>query len=187
MFRKRVTIIVATVLVVVLAVFCLAACNNTSLEEQIRDLQNQVNGFESDFSEKDVTVYIGDEKFEIVTRKTFLHDVLKDMYSQDLISAYEYSGGNLSPFVTQVGDLQQNFAEYKYYTVWHSIDVFSLKGVYSNDYGMPGRGVQKVEGEEPYQTVFVVTEYKGTVLFYSNVGVGLLPIVDGGVYAILID
>ena len=187
MFRKRVAIIVATVLVVVLAVFCLAACNNTSLEEQIRDLQNQINGFETDFSEKDVTVYIGDEKFEIVTRKAFLHDVLKDMNSQGLISAYAYSGGNLSPFVTQVGDLHQNFAEYKYYTVWHSLDVYSLKGVYSEQNGMPGRGTTKVEGEGDFATTFVVTEYKGVELFYSNVGVGLLPVVDGGVYAILID
>ena len=177
----------ATLLVVVLAVFCLTACNNTSLEEQIRDLQNQINGFEADFSEKDVTVYIGDEKFEIVTRKAFLHDVFKDMKSQGLLSAYEYSGGDLSPFVTQFGDLQQNYAEHKYYTVWHSVDLYSLKGVYSEKNGMPGRGTTKVEGEGEWATTYVVTEYKDVELFYSNVGVGLLPVVDGGVYAILID
>lgn len=181
--KKRIVLIALIAILVLLIGVALAACD--PLESQIRDLQNKVNGYEEDFTEKTVTVYIGEEDFEVTTRKAFFHDILKDMKKQGLISAYDFSGGELSPFVTQIGDLMQNVAENKYYSVWHSIDEFSLKTVYSGY--MPGRGATKTEGTEPYQTTFVVTEYEGKTLYYSNVGVGLLPVVDGAVYAVLID
>jgi len=182
--KKRIALIVLALVLVTALGFTLVACNN-SLEAQIRDLQNKVNGYEQDFAEKTVTVYIGESKFELTTRKSFLHDVLKDMKKDGQLSAYEYSGGELSPFMTQVGDLEEDSANRKYYSVWHSIDEYSLKSVY-NGY-MPGRGEQKIEGEGDYATAFVATTYKGTTLYYSNVGVGLLPVVDGATYAVLVD
>ncbi len=181
--KKRIVLIALIAILVLSIGVALVACD--PLESQIRDLQNKVNGYEADFTEKTVTVYIGEENFEVTTRKAFFHDILKDMKKQGLISAYDFSGGDLSPMITQIDDLMQNAAEYKYYSVWHSIDEFSLKAVYSGY--MPGRGTTKVEGTEPYQTTFVVTEYEGNTLYYSNVGVGLLPVVDGAVYAVLVD
>ena len=181
---KKKLILIALVLVLAISLgLSLVACN--PLEQKIHDLQNQVNGFEQDFAEKSVTVYVGEEKFDIVTRKAFLHDALKDLKNGGKISAYEYSGGELSPYISQVGDIMQDFAGGKYYSVWHNVNEFSLKGVYSGF--KPGRGELKTEGEAPYQTTFVVTAFKGTELFYSNVGVGLLPLVDGAVYAVLLD
>ena len=167
------------VLVTVLA-FTLVACN-MPLEKKIRDLQNKVNGYEADFSEKSIVVYIGDEKFDITTRKAFLHDVLKDMKASSKISAYEYSGGDVSPFITQVGDLQQDFENYKYYSVWHSLGESGLKSVYNNY--APSRGEQKDE----WGTKYVVTTYNDVLLYYSSVGVGYIPVIEGATYAILID
>lgn len=181
--KKRIVLIALIAILVLSIGVALVACD--PLESQIRDLQNKVNGYEADFTEKTVTVYIGEENFEVTTRKAFFHDILKDMKKQGLISAYDFSGGDLSPMITQIDDLMQNAAEYKYYSVWHSIDEFSLKTVYSGY--MPGRGTTKEEGTAPYQTTFVVTEYEGNMLYYSNVGVGLLPVVDGAVYAVLVD
>lgn len=181
---KKKIVLIALIAVLVLSLgLSLAAC--TPLESKMRDLQNKVNGYEADFTEKTVVVYIGEDDFTVTTRKAFLHDILKDMKKDGLINAYDFSGGELSPYIMQVGDLQQDFAEGKYYSVWHSVDEFSLKSVYSGY--MPGRGTQKVEGEAPYQTTFVVTTVGEKTLYYSNVGVGLLPVVDGATYAILID
>ena len=181
---KKILLAALVILIVATIGVTLVACNS-SLEEQLRDLQNRVNGFEQDFAEKSITVYVGEKEFSVKTRKSFLHDVLRDLKNEGKISQYTYTGGDLSPFVTQIDDLQQDFDNFKYYSVWHSLDIFSLKQVYSGF--MPGRGVQKTEGEGEYATTFVATQYRGKLLYYSNVGVGPLPIADGAAYAILID
>lgn len=166
--KKRIMLIV--LVAVMLAAFALAlvACN----------------GYE-DSSEKTVVIYIGDKEFELTTRNAFLHSALKELKAKGEISKYEYSGEGISAFLTQIDDLMQNADEYKYYSVWHSVDEFSLKSVYSGY--APTRGEQRTEGEAPYQTTFVATTYKNKTLYYSNVGVGLLPLVDGATYAILVD
>lgn len=176
--------IVTLVAVLILCAFALTACDS-DLESKLQDLQNKINGYEQDFSEKSITVYIGEKEFEVVSRKAFLHDVLKDLESEGKISAYEFSGGNLSPFITQIDELNQVEAEYKYYSVWHNVNEYSLKSVYTTY--VPSRAQQKVEGEGAYATVFAATTYEGCELYYSAVGVGLLPLVDGAVYAILVD
>ena len=162
--KKRVLLIALIAVLVAVMAFALVACNRGG-----------------DNSEKSIVVYIGEDKFEITTCQAYLHGVLKEMKANSQISAYEYSGGDASPFVSQIGDLQQDFANYKYYSVWHSIDKFELKCVY-NEYA-PSRGEQKDEGG----TKFVVTTYKETMLYYSGVGVGDIPVIDGATYAVLID
>ena len=183
-FKKRIALCALMLALVAVLSFTLVACNG-SLEQQIRDLQDKVNGFEQDFAEKSITVYIGEKEFAVTTRKSFLHDVLKDLKAGGKISAYAYSGGELSPFFTRIDDLEQDTANYKYYTVWHTVDEFSLKSVYAGF--MAGRGEKLTEGEDEYATVFVATSYKQRTMFYSNVGVGLLPVVDGAAYAVLVD
>lgn len=176
---KTMRIVLSAALAVAL-VLTLTACNG-SLEEQLRDLQNKVSGYEADFSEKSVTVYIGEEEFQITTRKAFLHDVLKEMKATSRIPVYEYSGGEVSPFVMQIGDLRQDIAGNKYYSFWHSLGESGLKCVY-NGYA-PSRG----ETREEWGTEYVVTTYKGTMLYYSSVGVGYIPVSDGATYAVLVD
>lgn len=188
MFKKGSKIFAAVVilaLVFSIALVTLTACDS-DLQDRIKELEAQVGGYEADFSEKTITLYIGDDnEMSVTTRKAFLHDVLKDLKKDGTLTQYEFSGGELSPFVTKVGELKQDEANGKYYGVWHDVDEFSLKSVYSGY--MPGRGKQKKEGSEQYPTVFVATELDGHTLYYSNVGVGLLPIVDGKTYAILVD
>ncbi|MCM1306316.1 MAG: hypothetical protein NC037_04940 [Bacteroides sp.] len=183
--KKRVLLIALIAVLVTVMAFMLVACNG-SLQEQIRDLQNKVNGYEADFSEKSIVVYIGEDKFEITTRKAFLHDVFKEMKASGKISAYTYNGGDASPYCTQIGNLPADGTDYKYYSVWHSVDEYAFKSVY-NEY-MPSRAVQKVENEgTDWEVTFAVTTYEETLLFYSNVGVGYIPVVEGATYAILVD
>lgn len=178
--KKRLALIAVIAVLVISLAFTLVACNG-SLEEQLRDLQNKVNGYETDFSEKSVVVYVGEDRLEITTRKPFLHDVLKELKVTSKISVYEYSGGEVSPFITQVGDLHQDLASNKYYSVWHTLSESGLKSVFS-EYA-PSRGEQKDE----WGTQYVVTTYNEILLYYSSVGVGYIPVIDGATYAILID
>ena len=63
MTKRRSRILISAILCVILALCLVAftACDK-SLQDRIRDLQAQVNGYEADFSEKTVTVYIGEAK-----------------------------------------------------------------------------------------------------------------------------
>lgn len=162
--KKRFLLIALTAVLVAVTAFTLVACNG-----------------DGDSSEKSIVVYIGEDKFEIVTCQAYLHGVLKEMKADSKISVYEYGGGEASPFISQIGDLQQDIANCKYYSVWHSIDKFELKCVY-NEYA-PSRGEQKDESGMK----FAVTAHKETLLYYSGVGVGSVPVINGATYAILVD
>ncbi len=50
-FKKRIALCALMLALVAVLSFTLVACNG-SLEQQIRDLQDKVNGFEQDFAEK---------------------------------------------------------------------------------------------------------------------------------------
>lgn len=178
--KKRIALIALIAVLVLVLSFTLVACNG-SLEEQIRDLQNKVNGYEADFAEKTITVYIGDKTFEVTTRQAFLSDVFEEMKDSGKISAYVINNG----MITQIDDLQQDAASYKYYSVWHNVNEFAFKSAYSGY--MPGRGETVTEGTPPYDTTFVCTHVDETLLYYSNVGVKLLPVVDGAAYAVFVD
>ncbi len=183
--RFKIVSLILVALIALALVVTLAACDR-SLEDRIKELEAQVNGYEASYEEKAVTIYVGEEnKFTLVTRSAFLHDALKELKQKGLISEYAYQGEGISAYVTKIGGLDQDAASGKYYSVWHSVDEFSLKSVYSGY--MPTRGEQRAEGKEPYQTVFVATHHDGKLLYYSNVGVGLLPLVDGATYAIFVD
>lgn len=173
----------AVVLLLALVLVAFVACNGKDpLEEKLNDLQNKLNGIEATTTEKDVTLYIGEKQFDVTTRLSFVHELLKQLFSEGKISAYTYSGSDLNAFASQIDDLDQNFSEGKYYSVWHNVDNDSLKAVYDEAWH-PSRAFKK-QGEF---ASFSATEFKGKELFYSNVGVSILPLVDGCVYAILID
>lgn len=196
MFRTKSKVLTALLLVLVfsLCAICLVACNDQELadlqakidknqaefEQQLAELQAKINGYEADYSEKTVTVYVGDECLEVTTRQAFLHTLLKELKKDGKISAYEYSGGEVSPFITQIDDLQQDSANGKYYSVWHNVDS-QLCSVVSD--WQPSRVVPK----DIYGTSYATTTYHEVELYYSNVGVGYIPVVDGCVYAILVD
>lgn len=186
MTKRRSRILISAILCVILALCLVAftACDK-SLQDRIRDLQAQVNGYEADFSEKTVTVYIGEGENNchvVKTRKAFLHDLLKDMKSDGEISQYEYQGDGIDAFLTAIDGLQQDVANHKYYSVWHSVDSYSLKSIYSSY--APSRTQPLDDG---FGTTFATTNYNDILLYYSNVGVGLLPLVDGGIYAIFVN
>ena len=189
-FLKRTAIlIVALVLIVVCCALLFTACDNglqaeiDKLKDQINDLQQQVGGYEADFEEKSVVLYIGEDKFEITTRKAYLHEAIKDLLKEGKISCYEYGTDELNPYITAVDDLQQDTANYKYYSVWHNVDVFALKQAPS-EWGNPGRA--EIETDD-FGSQYVVTTVDGTKLYYSSTGVGTLPLIDGCTYAILVD
>lgn len=183
----KITAILVVVLVLSLVVF--TACDGSlrdeidKLKQEIDNLQQQVGGYEADFEEKQVVVYIGEKRFDVTTRKAYLHDVIKDLFEEGKISAYEYGNDDLNPFISAIDVLEQNYAESKYYSVWHNVDNFSLKGLDSS-WGNPSRAT--IETDD-YGTVYVVTILDGVKLNYSAVGVGILPLVDGCTYAILVD
>lgn len=166
MFRKRVAFILATVLVVALAAFCFVACGDTNV------------------GEKSVTLYIGDKTIEVVTEQTNLHGLLKELYAQERISAYVYSGDDSSAYASQIDELVQG-ANGAYISVWHNVDKFALKSVYQEAFAEynPSRSEVSDEG----RTKFITTSVSGVRLYYSAVGNSGLPVVDGAVYAIFID
>lgn len=183
---------IAVVLTMVLLVLCLCiftACDSSlqdeidRLKQEINDMQQQIGGYEADFAEKTVTVYIGEKCFEVTTRKAYFHDLLKDLLEEGKISAYEYGDDDLNPFITAIDVLQQDYTSGKYYSVWHNVNNFSLKGV-SSSWGNPSRATVEDDG---YGNMMVVTTYQNAKLYYSAVGVGILPLVDGCTYAILVD
>ena len=186
---KRAKFITFVVLIVLSLALMLTACDGglqaeiDKLKEQIDSLQQQVGGYEADFEEKNIVLYIGEDKFEITTRKAYLHDAIKDLLKEGKISQYEYGTDELNPFITAIDDLQQDTANYKYYSVWHNVDVFALKGLDSS-WGNPGRSTVEDDG---FGNKFVVTTYGNVKLYYASNGVGTLPLIDGCTYAILVD
>jgi membrane protein implicated in regulation of membrane protease activity len=183
----KITAILVVVLVLSLVVF--TACDGSlrdeidKLKQEIDNLQQQVGGYEADFEEKQVVIYIGEKRFDVTTRKAYLHDVIKDLFEEGKICAYEYGNDDLNPFISAIDVIEQNYAEGKYYSVWHNVDNFSLKGLDSS-WGNPSRAT--IEADE-YGNRFVVTQIDGVTLNYSAVGVGILPLVDGCTYAIMVD
>lgn len=185
--KKFLTAIMVLTLVLLAVVF--TACDSSlqdeidRLKQEINDLQQQVGGYEADFEEKQVVIYIGEKRFDVTTRKAYLHDAIKDLFEEGKISAYEYGDDDLNPFISAIDVLEQNYAESKYYSLWHNVDNFSLKGLDSS-WGNPSRAT--IETDQ-YGTSYVVTVVDGVKLNYSAVGVGILPLVDGCTYAILVD
>ena len=167
MFRsKKLVFAVAVVLVAVLSTLCFVACD--------------VN---KDTGEKHITVYVGEKTFEVTTTETNLHGVLTQLYDEDKLTAYVTSDSGFGAFITQIDELVQS--DGKYYSVWHSVDRFELKSVYQEEFAAynPSRATTKNEDG----TVFIVTNYNNTVLYYSGAGISKLPIIDGGVYAVFVD
>lgn len=187
--KKSVVIAVLLVSVLVISAFIFTACDSSlrdeidKLKQEIDDLQQQVGGYEADFEEKTVTLYIGEKVFNITTRKAYLHDLLKDLFERGEISAYDYGADDLNPFVSAIDTLVQDTANGKYYSVWHNVEVYALKAV-SSSWGNPSRATIEDDG---FGTLHVVTEYCGVKLYYSSTGIGVLPLVDGCTYAVLVD
>lgn len=162
MFRKKIVFAVAILIAVALCGMCFVACDKGG-----------------NTGEKNITVYVGEKEFEVVTTEAYLDGVLWELYEDGKLTAYTTSGSAYGEYITQIDVL--TLSGEKYYTVWHSVDKFELKCVYDN--WAPSRSFARTEDG----TAFAVTKYKNTTLYYSGVGISSLPIVDGGVYAVLID
>ena len=145
--KKRFLLILLTV-IMVLTTFVFTGCQSTAETCQI-------------------TVIIGDNTYSLETDCRTLHEVLKQLYADGKISAYDYSGTELTPYVIKVDSVEDTYAvDYHYIAVFHNIDEMSLQTFSSVDF-------------QP-----ITIEYDGTTFYYSYVGVALLPIVDGAVYYI---
>ena len=171
MFRKKLLVIVAAVLVVVLAAFCFVACNPTQTQE----------------GEKNITVYIGDKTFEVTTEQLYLHGVLLEMLKDGKISAYVYTDGAYGVSFSQVDEISQDptWTTPPFLTLWHNVDEFTLKSVYNAEWASSNPSRSTVTEEDG--TKFVTTTHDGVLLYYSGVGIGAVPVLDGAVYAILVD
>ncbi|MDE6302204.1 MAG: hypothetical protein K2M36_01265 [Clostridia bacterium] len=151
--------------------FCFVACNPTQTQE----------------GEKNITVYIGDKTFEVTTEQLYLHGVLLEMLEDEKISAYVYTDGAYGVSFSQVDEISQDptWTTPPFLSLWHNVDEFTLKSVYNEQWASsnPSRSEATVEDG----TKFVTTTYKGVLLYYSGTGIGSVPVIDGGVYAILVD
>ncbi|MDE5601931.1 MAG: hypothetical protein K2J16_05480 [Clostridia bacterium] len=164
--RKKLVFAVAIALIAVLCTLCFVACN-----------VNENTG------EKHITVYVGEKTFEVTTTESNLHGVLTQLYNDGKLTAYVTNDSGFGAYITQIDELVQS--DGKYYSVWHSLDRFELKNVYQEAYAdfNPSRATTKNEDG----TVFVVTVYGENTLYYSGVGISMLPIIEGGVYAVFVD
>lgn len=176
---KRAKTIIAVVLIVLSLAVLFTACN---LKDAIDDLQQQVGGYEPNDNEKTVTIFIGEDKFEVTTSERYLHGALLELLSANKISTYDYASSDFGAYINQIEDLQQDFTNGKYYSIWHNVDTFALKSI-SSEWN-PGRATGEDDGNG---NVFAVTNYQNVKLYYSAVGVDLLPLIDGCTYAILVD
>lgn len=170
MFRKKLLVIVAAVLVAVLAAFCFAACNPTQTQE----------------GEKNITVYIGDKKFEVTTEQLYLHGVLLEMLEDGKISAYVYTDGAYVSF-SRVDEISQDptWTTPPFLTLWHNVDEFTLKSVYNEQWVSSNPSRSEVTVEDG--TKFITTTHNGVLLYYSGTGIGSVPVIDGAVYAVFVD
>lgn len=185
MKRKTNNIVALAALIVALVILAtlMCACNDktNSLEKKIWELEQQIHGIEADTTQKSVVIYVGEKKFELTTRKSFLHEALVGLKEDGSISEYSFSGSALNAFILQIDDLQQS--DGKYYSVWLNVQNSSLWSVYDENF-YPSRGVAK-DGD--YGMRYLSTTFHETELYYASVGVSLIPLVDGCTYAILVD
>ena len=114
-----------------------------------------------------ITVIIGDNTYNVETDCRTLHEVLKQLYADGTIEAYEYSGTEFSPYVTKVDTVVNTYEiDYHYIAIFHNLNEMALQTYSSVD------------------TKPITIEHNGITFYYSYVGVALLPVVDGAVYYI---
>ncbi|MBR2334427.1 MAG: hypothetical protein IKA59_03700 [Clostridia bacterium] len=167
--------IITLVLIVLSLVVTLTACG---LKDQIDGLGQEIK---PNNDEKQVTIIVGEKTFEVTTTKAYLHEALKDLLAEGKIALYEY-GSDESPYVVAIDVLEQDVEGGKYFSVWHNVDSFSLKCIWSDF--VPSRALKTTDNDG---NIVVTTMHKNQELFYSGVGIGTLPLVDGCTYAILVD
>ena len=176
--NKRAKSIIALLIVLLLAVM-LTACG---LKDAIDGLQQQAGGYEPNDKEKHVTIFVGDDKFELTTKERYLHGALQELLSENKISRYEFTSGDFGAYLNAIHNLEQDVANGKYYSIWHNLDVFALKSI-SSEWN-PNRATGEDDGQG---NIFAVTTHNNIKLYYSAVGVDVLPLIDGCTYAILVD
>ncbi len=138
--KKRILLIVLSV-VLALSAFAFAGCQ----PEGQRDLAK-------------VTVILGEETYNVETKAETLHDLLIEMKEEGVISMYEFSGTDLTVYVTKIGELEVSEAN-QYIALFHTIDDPVLQWLEG--------GTKTINGVE---------------YFYSSAGVAVLPINDGAIY-----
>lgn len=166
MFKKRVALLTVALLLAVCSAFCFAACTDTNT------------------GAKNITVYIGDKTFEVTTECEYLHGVLKELKDGGKIADYVYSGEGSNAYASKIDSVEQG-ASGPYISVWHSVDEFEFKSVYVAAYAEYNPSRSTVTEEDG--TKFITYTMNSRLLYYSAVGVGMLPVRDGATYAILLD
>lgn len=112
-----------------------------------------------------ITVIIGEKTYQVKTETRTLHEALQEMLANKVISVYEFSGTQFSPYVTKLDTIADTYSvDQKFITVFHNIDDLSLKMLSSTTY-------------QPFTKVV-----NGETFYCSAVGVALLPVVDGASY-----
>jgi hypothetical protein len=112
---------------------------------------------------KAVTVYLGEEALSVETRQDKINGLLKELLEAQKISAYKTDGFGYGIYVTQIGALVGDSAAGTYIAFYHDINDYALQD-YAEDYSA------------------ITEEIGGKTVFYSGVGVALLPVVDGASY-----
>lgn len=164
--NKKIICLIAAILICVMCAILFAACDQNA-----------------DRSEKNITVYVGEKVFEVTTDEAYLDGVLDKLFKEQKLSKYKVGSSALGKFIIEIDEL--TLRDGQYFSVWHSVDRFELKSVYNAQWASsnPSRATTKTEDG----AVFTVTEYMGKTLYYSGVGISSLPLVNGGVYAVLVD
>lgn len=158
--NRRIILTVLLLVAVILLSAVLSACDYSELKKKVSELENKLSGYEGSSEEKTITLTVGESVFEFTTRVNNLHDALIEMKEKEIISAYVFDGSGFGVYVTEIGGLKADAAEFSYIAVFHDIDDAALKDFYNPD----------------------PLDQGGKTYFYSNVGVALLPVVDGASY-----
>ncbi|MBQ9276799.1 MAG: hypothetical protein IJ226_04310 [Clostridia bacterium] len=127
---------------------------------------------EAEVGVKTITILIGTQEeyttLEVNTSEEYMASLLLTLQEENKISNYTYTGSttNNDVFISTINDIPGNVSN-SYVAVYHTINEVELAAPGGNGYDDP---------------VTVGTK----TLYYSNVGVGLLPIRDGAIYAFLL-
>lgn len=109
-------ILTTLVFVLLISIMIFASCNS------LKDLGKQ----DPQIGEKEVTVFIGNDEYNVKTNANYLHELLIELSTKGEI-VYEYSDGPYGASISKVNGLETSITWNPYISIYHSIDDISLK------------------------------------------------------------
>lgn len=180
-FVKSLLLVLVAALLIAASASCFAACN---VKDAIDGLQEEMSGTAPQPGEKEATLYVDDCPLAVVTSEEYLAGLLRELYTQGMISVLDATDGPYGltinrvecsvtvvedgESVTKTGSASGDIPG-TYVAIYHTVDNPDLKGT---DY-VTGAVIEK--------------DALGKTFWYSTLGAESLPLYDGACYRLVTE